>query len=243
MTTIPINQQPIEKAFAGDGTILSVHSIFFTVQGEGIFCGRPAIFIRLAGCNLQCPSCDTDYTNGRRAMKVEEILESVYTQMERTLRRPIIVITGGEPFRQNILLLCAALIDMRFIVQVETNGTLAPAPSLRDHPVWARINIVCSPKAGKVNDWIADRALCFKYVLSHDSVNPRDGLPILALSHTANPQVARPGASRKDVPVYLQPCDAKDDTINKLNVQAVVASCLKFGYILQLQCHKLIGVE
>ena len=38
---------------------LDVHSIFHTIQGEGPYCGHPAVFIRLAGCNLQCPGCDT----------------------------------------------------------------------------------------------------------------------------------------------------------------------------------------
>src|SRR3954467_9071958 len=48
-----------------DGNSLSIHSIFYTLQGEGPYSGCPAVFMRLAGCNLQCPGCDTDYTSGQ----------------------------------------------------------------------------------------------------------------------------------------------------------------------------------
>lgn len=239
MKQIPINTQPIEKRVRSDGTSLDVHSIFLTIQGEGPFTGRPAVFIRLAGCNLQCPSCDTEYTKGRKEMFVEDILRAVYQQTRDCVKRPIVVITGGEPFRQNILLLCALLHNNSFIVQIETNGTLEPSLGEMQSPVWNNVHIVCSPKAGKVREWVRLNARCFKYVLSHDSVNPKDGLPILALNHTAAPEVARPGIQ----PVYLQPMDAKDPVENQRNINAVVASCLKFGHTFQLQTHKYIGVE
>ena len=57
-----INSQAIEKSAHYTTRSYDVHSIFPTIQGEGPFVGQPAIFIRLAGCNLQCPACDTDYT-------------------------------------------------------------------------------------------------------------------------------------------------------------------------------------
>ena len=61
-----MNQQAPEKQqLRGDG-LLAVHSIFYTIQGEGPFAGETAVFVRLAGCNLQCPLCDTDYTSDRR---------------------------------------------------------------------------------------------------------------------------------------------------------------------------------
>jgi organic radical activating enzyme len=237
-----INLQPIEKLARSDGSVLDVHSIFYTIQGEGPFTGRPAIFIRLAGCNLQCPSCDTDYTNGRSVLSLHTIMEAVRSQSSLSHRKPMIVITGGEPFRQNILPLCAALISHDHIVQIETNGTAAPKGSGEDDLVWSKVHIVCSPKAGKVQDWIRFRATAFKYVLSHDSINPNDGLPILALNHTAAPQVARPVGLPRDR-IYLQPMDAKDPAINKLNINAVVESCKKFGYTVQLQTHKYLEVE
>ena len=67
------NQQLADKPVLNEtGLSLQVNSIFYTIQGEGPFAGRPAIFIRLAGCNLQCPGCDTEYTK-RQTMTVDEI--------------------------------------------------------------------------------------------------------------------------------------------------------------------------
>jgi 7-carboxy-7-deazaguanine synthase len=231
-----INIQPIEKQDKGDGQTLSVHSVFYTIQGEGPFTGYPAIFIRLAGCNLQCPGCDTQYTTGRETLTVQEII----ARAERTIPNqlgwmPLIVITGGEPFRQNLVPLVLNL-KRYYVVQIETNGTLGI-----DNPdAFRHVHIVCSPKAGKVHYSIVSHANCFKYVLHHGSVCPEDGLPILALNHSASPKVFRPPVG---TPVYLQPMDCQNERVNRLNLEAVLASCLKFGYILQLQTHKLIGVE
>ena len=57
------NTQPAEKQVKSSGLILAINSIFYTIQGEGPFAGSPAVFVRLAGCNLQCPMCDTEYTS------------------------------------------------------------------------------------------------------------------------------------------------------------------------------------
>ena len=231
-----INIQPIEKQDKGDGQTLSVHSIFYTLQGEGPFCGHPAVFIRLAGCNLQCPGCDTEYTTGRETLTVQEIIARVERTYSHTKNlRPLIVITGGEPFRQNLAVLCRMLTRW-YRVQIETNGTLGI-----DNPdAFQNVDIVCSPKAGKVHYSIVAHADWYKYVLHHESVCPNDGLPILALNHSASPKVFRPplGAT-----VYLQPMDCKDPVVNKLNQEAVLRSCLQYGYILQLQVHKLLEVE
>jgi organic radical activating enzyme len=237
-----INLQPIEKIQRNDGTSLDIHSIFLTIQGEGPFTGQPAVFVRLAGCNLQCPSCDTDYTNGRREMFVEKVLEAVHHSIRNLNHKPLVVITGGEPFRQNIHLFCALLVNHGFRVQIETNGTASPTLFAQDSPVWSKLTIVCSPKAGRINPWILEHAACIKYVMSHDSVSEKDGLPILALNHSAAPTVAR---SDKFPPhqIYLQPMDAKDPATNKLNIDACVASCQKYGYTFQLQTHKFMGVE
>lgn len=232
-----INIQPIEKRVEGDGNTLDVHSIFYTIQGEGPFCGHPAVFLRLAGCNLQCPGCDTEYTSGRETLTVQEIIariEKSFAHVASTVK-PIVVISGGEPLRQNLEVLLRML-KRYYRVQIETNGTLGI-----DNPTaFENIDIVCSPKAGKVHYSIVAHANWFKYVLHHESVDPTDGLPTLALDHSASPRVYRPPLG---TPIYLQPCDSKDSVVNKKNQEAVLASCLKFGYILQLQVHKLLEVE
>lgn len=233
---IPINLQPIEKQNKGDGQTLEVINIFYTVQGEGPFCGQPAVFVRLAGCNLQCPGCDTDYTNNRETLSVQEIIARIERSFDQmTTANPLIVITGGEPFRQNLVPLVRTL-KRYYRIQIETNGTLG----IDDPEPFNHVDIVCSPKAGKVHYSITAHAKWFKYVLHHESISPEDGLPILALSHSASPQVARPPIG---TPIYLQPMDCKNDRTNRLNTEAVLASCLRYGYILQLQLHKILEVE
>lgn len=238
-----INIQPISKPDVGDGATLLVHSIFHTVQGEGPLTGHPAIFVRLSGCNLQCPMCDTEYTFDAQVMSVEAIQARV-----RSLHPGprLVVITGGEPFRQNISPLCLALVDEDYSIQIETNGTLPPPPGfpastggLFEKGAW----IVVSPKAGRVHPNTAALAVAWKYVLNWNSYDPEDGLPIRALDHTAHPRVARPP---KDFPVeaiYLQPADVKDEAVNAENTRAVVRSCMRHGYTVQLQTHKLLNLE
>lgn len=228
------NQQEIEKQELGNH-YLEVHSIFFTIQGEGPFSGQPAIFIRLAGCNLKCNFCDTDYTSKREEMGFFSICDKIKAMCSSLSYKPLIVLTGGEPFRQNIGPLVRKLVSYGYKVQIETNGTLF----IQDLP-FNSITIVCSPKAGKVHPKLEPHIDAYKYVISHDSVNKEDGLPILALGHSASPQVARPMAT---IPIYLQPCDTKIASENKLNTKACVSSCLKFGYTMGVQVHKIIGVE
>ena len=227
-----MNKQAVEKRIASSGITLDLHSIFLTIQGEGPFSGERAVFVRLAGCNLQCPGCDTDYTEGRKEVPAEDVLSIVLALHPAPA---LVVITGGEPFRQNITPITEALIMLGYRVQIETNGSLPPSP---EFPTDA--TIVCSPKTGSVHPVIADRADCFKYVIHADSVNPDDGLPLRALDHTCKPHVYRP---RTPVPIYLQPMDVVNIAQNERNTQAAVKSCMKYGYILQLQIHKIIGVE
>lgn len=242
-----INKQIPEKyiKISKDNT-LDIHSIFHTIQGEGVFCGTPSVFIRLAGCNLQCPKCDTDYTEGRKLLPVSQILDIV----SKLSINGLVVITGGEPFRQgNLCKLIKKLTDKGYYVQIETNGTL-PIPSeinnienvvtnrLSDRV--GNVYIVCSPKTGSVHKSVVNNACCFKYVGGHKDLSVVDGLPNTALDHTAKPVLFRPSINSI---VYLQPLDEKDDVENKLNLEACIDSCLKYGYILQLQTHKIIGVE
>lgn len=240
-----MNQQPIEKLDYGSGYMLDVHSIFHTIQGEGPYCGAPCVFVRLAGCNLQCPLCDTDYTSNAESWEVTNIIERVAELTPPWTLRQLVVITGGEPFRQNIELLCRRLTQAGFVVQIETNGTLPIPPTMlpmvRYTPeLWrTAVYVVCSPKTGKVHGSFMSHAVAFKYVGRAGDLMV-DGLPSHALAHSAHPHLQRPPA---DALVYLQPADEKDATLNADNTDACVQSCLKHGHILQLQLHKIINVE
>lgn len=247
------NTQQPEKAAPGNGTVIAVNSIFYTIQGEGPFAGTPAVFVRLAGCNLQCPMCDTEYTR-RDDTAIADIVHAVAFELvdkryrdsppsERDLTTAdcsLVVITGGEPFRQPIGLLIQALIKEGFRVQVETNGSLfQPAVNYFDE----KLTIVCSPKTGQVNRQLLPYIKAFKYVATAESLeHSEDGLPVHALGHAAAPMLFRPPLGHP-AEIYLQPVDERNIQANYANQAAVVQSCLKHGYRLCLQVHKIIGVD
>lgn len=243
-----MNHQAPEKSIKYRPTgELDVHSIFPTIQGEGPFSGHRAVFIRLAGCNLQCPLCDTQYTKGRKLQSVESIIDEVVAYQLNGL----VVITGGEPLRQDITTLCLCLLNKGYFVQIETNGTLPP-PSARflslcstDLSERHSVFIVCSPKTGRINPLLSPAVAALKYVLADGEASPGDGLPIQVLDHSTGGRVARPSGDhiRRQIPIYMQPADVKDEEANHWNIEAVKRSCLAHGYIFQLQLHKLIGVE
>lgn len=234
-----MNTQPIMKAFHREDGRLETHHMFATIQGEGPFAGTPAVFIRLYGCNLQCPECDTDYTSSSFTADQNFFLDEL---AEMSSPSKLVVISGGEPFRQNLTPLVRGLVNNGYTVQVETNGTLPPSPGLEEFVSAGKAFVVCSPKAGKLNKDLVPLLCALKYVLHADSVRSEDGLPIRALGHPASPFVARPPEDFNGV-VYVQPIDVQDPVENQRHLEAAIKSCLQFGYTLCLQTHKIINVE
>ena len=116
-----------------------VNEIFFTLQGEGAHSGIPAIFVRLSGCNLQCPWCDTEFEQ-YEIMSAEQIIKTALSlyAYDNEGRRKMLVLTGGEPSLQVDQPLIDALHKADFYICIETNGT-RPLPDGID---W----ITCSPK-------------------------------------------------------------------------------------------------
>ncbi len=99
---------------------LRVNEIFFSIQGESTFAGRPCVFVRLSGCNLNCVYCDTAYARTEGAlMTIDEICERV-----QGYGCGIAEITGGEPLLQNDTpALVERLLSEGFTVLMETNGS------------------------------------------------------------------------------------------------------------------------
>lgn len=207
---------PPEK---GDGKSLDVVKIFPTIQGEGPRAGQPAIFIRLGGCNLACEFCDTEFDEFER-FELEQILQRVkdYTTGEK-----LVVITGGEPLRQPIELLCKQLIEQGYIVQIETNGTL-----FRELP--KQVEIVCSPKIRmQIRGDLLERISAFKFLLSKGDAEYG--------------QVPEVGQKLTNAPVYVQAMDEYDVAKNAANLKHAQETAVKNGYILSVQIHKILGIE
>lgn len=230
------NEQAPEHPEQSDGEFLAVNDIFFTLQGEGPFAGQQAVFVRLAGCNLQCPACDTEYTYrvtrdvGAIVAKVREL----HYERKRKLFHPLVVITGGEPFRQPIRRLVKVLLDTGMTVQIETNGTLFRELVFK-HP---RLHIVCSPKTGAVNPALLPHIGAFKYVLTAGEVAETDGLPTKVLGHPGRMVFRKPAGH--PAKIYIQPADARAYFANQQNQDAAVKSAMDYGYILCLQLHKIV---
>lgn len=234
------NQQPAEKQeLRGDGVLDVVDLPWKTLQGEGPFSGRPAIFLRLAGCNLSslCHFCDTNYTEGRKLYPKEELFEKI---LELKAPTNLVVITGGEPFRQNLTPLVHVLLNNNFEVQIETNGTLFLENFPYSH---AKVHLVCSPKTGSINNLLKPHIRHLKYIVEAGKIDPLDGLPLDSLG--AGIRVARPWDSflSSGGRVYIQPLDEQNPQKNNLHALAAADSCLKWGYTLSMQLHKLLDLK
>ena len=227
-------QEPESNNYAADGSV-EVHSIFKTIQGEGPFAGTPAVFVRLAGCNLQCPQCDTDYTSVRLRIRLPALLATVQILSEtQGSKIKLVVITGGEPFRQDICGLVSSLVEVGFKVQIETNGLIFDPKFPFD-----KATVVCSPKTQRINQELAKLVAAFKYVLRSGDED-KDGLPTCVLGNFGQ-RLARPPRDWKG-DIFIQPLDEHDEEANKRNLNACIASSLTFGYRLCLQVHKIINL-
>lgn len=231
-----------------DGHTLDIKEVFGTIQGEGPFVGRPATFVRLGGCHLHCAWCDTSFETGRYKQAVDDLVQSVYAHGNR-----LVVLTGGEPMRQNIGPLCLKLVHLGLDVQIETAGSFwwpelayhCSSASITD-PAFAAITIVVSPKTPEVHAAIRAHAAAWKYIITLDDPLGEDGLPILSTQFKDGPHhpAARPSSGTAPYNVFIQPCDANDgdETRRQATWAKCVQICRKHGYRLSLQTHKLLGL-
>lgn len=139
-----------------------VNDLFYSLQGEGHNTGRAAVFVRMAGCNLRCPFCDTDHSSFVE-MTANEIVERVLALCEDAQQvKPMVVLTGGEPALQ----VDEALIDRfhqeGFFVAMESNGTIIPPANLDWLTVSPKERVTvkqCNElkclfdESGQVDDW------------------------------------------------------------------------------------------
>jgi 7-carboxy-7-deazaguanine synthase (Cx14CxxC type) len=205
----------------------TVKEIYYTLQGEGAQAGRPAVFLRFAGCNLwsgreahreraMCRFCDTDFvgTDGPGGGKFATAAELAAAVAARWPGggSPLVVCTGGEPLLQLDAPLVATLHARGFEVAVETNGTRTPPPGLD----W----ICVSPKAGAGLALTAGDELKLVY--------PQEGAPPEAFE----------GLDFRHF--LLQPMDGPDQA---RNTEAAARYCLEHPrWRLSLQTHKLLGL-
>lgn len=201
-----------------------------TIQGEGPYAGYPATFIRLHGCNLRCTFCDTQFSNpDDPTISVDDLVEAAVANKFK-----LVVITGGEPFRQNIFPLCVKLSSAGHVVQIETAGTLWL------DGIQTVAKIVVSPKTPHIHPKIKRNAMAFKYVISADDLHDTF-LPVTATQPGGHHGVL--AAPRNEAPVYLSPMDQYDPEKNARNHKLVAELALRYNLYAGIQLHKYLFVD
>ena len=205
-----------------------IKEIYFTLQGEGFYTGRPAIFVRFSGCNLWsgqekdrngaiCDWCDTDFVgedgiNGGKYSKNEIINIITKLWKKDVLSNPYVVCTGGEPLLQLDENLIKAIHIAGFEIGIETNGTIIPPDGID----W----ICVSPKANA--NLILKNGNELKVVYPQYGMNPRIHEK-LKFDH-----------------FYIQPMDGTNQKDNIRKSEKFVANHPKWK--LSLQTHKILGI-
>jgi 7-carboxy-7-deazaguanine synthase len=202
----------------------AVKEIFYTLQGEGANMGRPAVFIRFAGCNLWsgrekdrleavCQFCDTDFLGGQR-YGLNALVNSAAALWPNPKGNPLVVLTGGEPALQIDAALVNALKINHFQIAIETNGTVELPTTGID---WMCV----SPKAGtELKITVADEV---KLVFPQRSLMP-DQLPAFQASYR-----------------WLSPMDGPN---LQENTQAAIEYCLANPeWRLAIQAHKAWNIR
>lgn len=194
---------------------MRVNEIFYSLQGEGYHTGTAAIFVRLAGCNLKCPFCDTNH------QPYQDLTEDEITQEVAKYGANLVVITGGEPTLQLTTSLIDKIHGLGKVVAIETNGT-RPIPQGVD---WVTV----SPKPQFVGE-------AGKVVLDH-----ADEVKVVFMGKLI---YFDPTFGIKADHYYMQPCDTGDDEANKVilsNVVEYIKNNPKWK--LSLQTQKILNVR
>ena len=210
----------------------TVKEIFHSLQGEGFYSGRAALFCRFAGCNLWsgrdeerakgvCQFCDTDFLGvtgpgGGRFATAQALVTAISHAGPKTGGdgdNRFVVLTGGEPLLQVDAALLTRLHAQGFEVAIETNGTLKPP---------AGIDWICvSPKAG--SEWLVRAGNELKLVFPQSGIDPKQ-LLTWDFDH-----------------FFIQPMDGSD---YERNTRMAVDYCLAHPqWRLSLQVHKVVGIS
>lgn len=214
---ITLEKRPSLKTADPTGQLLPVMEHFYTLQGEGVYTGAAAYFIRLGGCDVGCVWCDVKDSWPIDTHPVFSIAEIVATVL--TTKAKIVVVTGGEPLMHPLGALTDALLAVGIRTHIETSGAGAMSGT------WSWVT--CSPKKFKpAQDEVLTAADELKVVVYHKSD--------LAWATTFIPKL-KPNAV-----LLLQPEWSKRDEMLPLIIDFVQQNP---EWRVSLQTHKWIGIE
>ncbi len=217
---------------------LKVVEKFISIQGEGPYIGRPAYFLRLAGCNLKCKWCDTPQSWKVGEVEYTEIeIDELVVEIEKSGVK-LLVITGGEPLLHQLDLvpfLCE--LEASITITVETNGTIAPLKPFRT--LVDRFNI--SPKmlnSGNPEQFLKTHPSDnFEYNLSQKPIYK------FVVCHLRDLADIKLYQKRYEVPsdrIYIMPEGVtRKDQLESMN-DGLIAEIIELGYNLAPRLHVLI---
>lgn len=221
---------------------LNINEMFETIQGEGAHTGIPSIFVRLQGCPVGCPWCDTKHTWEIKAdlsVSPEAVInkgqesETYFISDEAALLAQFskegyvakhVVITGGEPCMYDLRPLTTLLHDNGYTTQIETSGTF---------------EVLCDART---------------YVTVSPKINMKGGYDVLVSALERANEIKHPIAMQK----HIDELDALLSTVSSLEGKQVclqpisqqkratelaVKTCIERNWRLSLQTHKYIGIE
>jgi 7-carboxy-7-deazaguanine synthase len=259
MIPINVDRNIGPAAYAGKEGLL-VTSMFYTFQGEGPYAGRPAFFLRLAGCNLgakkECPWCDTRFNFDEGVHWAHSYVWNEYTTTGKFCG--LVVVTGGEPLLQWRSL--ARLIECKNreehnvpLWQFETNGILLDERILDEAMDFGNVHFVVSPKiiGGRYRDippeWHAyEKLISLKYIVSADESDPYHAVPLISsfvvylsgMTEYNGEATTLPGR-----PVSMRRMDDGARWATLRNWEYAAKCALDLGYRVSFQTHLLAGVE
>ena len=248
----------VTSSFFDDKQTIYVTSIFRTIQGEGPFAGRPAIFVRLAGCNFgskqnACSGCDTSFQLATAVQYLPcELIEAIDLIKEE---QDIIVYTGGEPTLQLLLLDVMAHYSCSWTVQqIETNGTQPKFFKALQNRRDVDLHVCVSPKAlikanryAELSPIVLEQANSIKFVVTADENSAHHTVPTWALALPIAVEVyVSPMA------VYSKPYSGEvssiwdEDLVNREATKTNYAYAAKYALAnnlrLSLQTHLFVGI-
>jgi len=205
--------------------MLTINEIFYSVQGESSYAGRPCVFVRLTACDLRCSWCDTPYAFYE---VTKRSLESVLADVD-AYSCPLVEVTGGEPLLQaDVYPLLESLLARGRTVLLETGGhrSTERVPAA----VVTILDVKC-PGSGESekNDWT-----------NLERLQPHDELKFVIKDRTdyeyARDVIARHDLARRAAAIHFSPVHGVMDP--RTMAEWVLADSLPVR--VQLQLHKYI---